>query len=136
VLDGADMLVDRVVVPIATNTAVGDGPECRICIDALKHKAIAVARRRIKAIARRRARGVEALIARECAMAEATGEESGDRELQPGLFDLRDVRAFEIEEREIADIQLAAENAARYAELAADLRAGEPVLEIVLSGKK
>jgi hypothetical protein len=136
VLDAADVLIDRLIVPIAARAPADDARLCRVVADAMKHRVIAAARRRIRAIARQRRSGVDSRAARERAIADAVANEFGDRELQPGLFDQRDVHAFDASERDIADARAAADRGARQAALGADVRAGEPILELVVSRDK
>lgn len=140
VLDGADALVDRIIVAIGARASQKDTDACHLGAAAealipetLRRRAIAVAKRRIKSIARKQRRAIETLTVRDLAIADSLAREFDDRELQPGLFDGRDVRSFEIDGSETAEAQRDAERAIQRTALTADIRVGVPMLELVVS---
>ena len=136
VLDAADVLIERILVVIGSNRPVCGLQHCRAISDALRHKVAAAARRRMTSIARRLKVAVERGMNRDRRIAEATTREFESDELQPGLFDRREVRVFEQEHQELANVQGAAERALERGESSWQVRTGDPALEIALSRRR
>jgi hypothetical protein len=136
VLDAADEFVERLVIGIGAREPASDSACCRAIAAALRHKVLAVARRRIRSWTIGRERAVKAALSRDHAIAAATGREFALHELQPGLFDQREIRTFDAEARDICGAQAEIERAIERAALAGNLRPGEPLLEMVLSRRR
>ena len=131
--DAADAFVDKLIIAIGAAEPATTTRLCRGVAAALRHRARVAVRRRIHAMARKRRKNAEPGMARERAIAAAIAHEFDDRELQPGLFDRRDLKTFESGEHDAATALAEAERALQRIALSCGLTAGDPVLEIVLS---
>jgi hypothetical protein len=133
ILNGDDALLERRVVAIAIAARASTTPHCRTLDAIARPVAYQALSRRIATVARFAGMAVESARYRERALVLVVRDELALDEAQPGLFDLREARAFDTRvmdsERLItaADLQLERENRQ------CQIRAGEPVLEIVLS---
>jgi superfamily II DNA or RNA helicase len=133
ILNADDVLLERRLVAIAIAARASTTPQCRALDVIARPAAFRALSRRVAAVARIARTTTDAARGRERALALAVHGELALDEAQPGLFDLREARAFDARvsdsERLIAaaDLQLERENRQ------CQIRAGEPVLEIVLS---
>ena len=133
ILNADDALLERRIVAIAIAARASTTPLCRTLDAIARPVAYQSLSRRVAAVARIARVAVESARGRERALALVIRDELALDEVQPGLFDLREARAFDARvtdsERLIAaaDLQLERENRQ------CQIRAGEPVLEIVLS---
>jgi len=131
-LDALDRLVERRIVPIAIDlddVSAGAGITLPV-MDAAKSAAVQAVARRIRQL-NGRARTVDAATARrERGILAAVHDELALGEVQPGLFDLREARAVESHGRE--QERLDANASRRTVVLPPGIRAGEPVIDLIL----
>jgi hypothetical protein len=132
ILNADDVLIERRLVAIAIAARASTTPQCRALDVIARPAAFRALSRRVAAVARIARMATDTARGRERALALTVHSELALDEAQPGLFDLREARAFDARvsdsERLIAaaDLQLERENRQ------CQIRAGEPVLEIVL----
>ena len=134
--DGNDTFMDRLLVPIGAAHPATSARVCRAMAAALRPRALAAVRKRLRALALRWLRTVDTGMVREVSVAALIEREYGDREFQPGLFDQRDITTFDAEQ---LDAEAAGEAAKRELDRRTNsccLNIGEPVLEIVLSRRR
>ena len=136
VSDGNDTFIDKLIVAVGAAHPATTARLCRSVAASLRSRALAAVRRRLQTLLRRLRRAIERGAPRELAVSEAIAHEFDTRELQPGLFDQRDIKTFDAEE---LDSEAALTASRRELERRANcccLTVGDPVLEIVLSRRR
>jgi len=134
--DGNEAYVDKLIVAIGVDAIAINARACRT-LDAAMHDAVLEAvRSRVTAMSNRRTRAFSMVGQRDHAMAAAIQAEFEDREVQPGLFDQRELKAANA--LSAADLLIAGGlgDALVEHELSTALFESEPVLEIVLSRRR
>jgi superfamily II DNA or RNA helicase len=133
ILNADDVHLERRIVAIAIAARASTTPHCRTLDAIARPVAYQALSRRLATVGRIARTAVESARDRERALALVVRDELEFDEVQPGLFDLREARAFDARvmdsERLIAAADLQLEHENRQCQI----RAGEPVLEIVLS---
>ena len=144
IVDAGDGLIERRLVAIATNVQIaprgagadagnaGDVRALRTLAAALRPQALDAARRRVAAVARRVCAAARCVEQRELALAACLQSELLADEAQPGLFDLRESRAFESRREQAGRAQTGSAKQLERGERSGHVHAGEPVLELIL----
>lgn len=128
-VDRSGALVEQHVVPVRLRSSVVD----RETVEAARRVAARVLSKRAVLVSRGvRARFVAAA-ACERAIRETLASIRCPDEVQPGLFDRRDVRAFDAARRAAADLRVGANPSGDVADGLPAIRVGSPTLELVFT---
>ena len=136
VLNALDAIVERRVVAVGVDAMAMDRHRCRAIADAARPAVLAAVRRRLQIVERHLRAAASAALARERALSESIREEMAIEEAQPGLFDLREARAFEGWLAEESRVEAASRRRATDNERSGHIRSGDPILEIVIARKR
>ena len=132
--DAWDRLIERRIVPVIVNVdrAAGERDGRRAAMDAAVAAAATSVRRRLRRL-EYRAHTIGAIAAaRETAILSVQNEDSALDEVQPGLFDRRESRAFESQSREQDRLEVKAFRQVSLGTRTTAVRSGEPTIEMIL----
>jgi hypothetical protein len=136
IFDATDALVERRVVAVGVETAAAVPPQCSTIADALRPAILAAVRRRVTIVGRCLSAAAGAALARERALAATLRAEMVLEEAQPGLFDLRESRAYDRWLADEARAEAVSRQRAEEYEHSSQVRAGDPVLEVVVARRR
>ncbi len=124
---------------VATSIGADAGEDARALralAVALRPRALEAASRRVAAVARRVRAAADGARQRELALAAAMRAELLADEVQPGLFDRRESRAFETRREHAGRAEAGSTRQLARGDRAGHVRAEEPVLELILSRRR
>jgi superfamily II DNA or RNA helicase len=129
IADASGLVAERHVVAVGLNDSLPrDARARRATIDAARRLAAESLSPRVRSLTRRIGRQREVARARERAIHDALDAALEPGEIQPGLFDDRDGRAFEIARRDRGDLETDASDRTASLERASEISVGRPAL--------
>jgi hypothetical protein len=136
VFDATDALVERRVVAVGVEATTAIPARCAAMASALRPTILAAVRRRVTIVARCLRATAAAALVRERALIATFRAEMVLDEAQPGLFDLRQVRAHDGSRADGARAEAASRRRAEDYDHSSRVRAGDPVLEIIIERRR